>query len=323
MSREVNRESFTILIDTNAITAITLYLETCEIVKKDPDEINEIGEIKKLLKKQNIEEEWLAFTDRNGIKDGYKAFKYLKEKAERYEISIYLPVLAEIEALHLFTERKFDEILTRKGIPHRLRTKKVTRVCVDFDYNQIYKKWNSYKEKLEYQGIELVTPEKEGFGFWNDVLKISNLLMKYILMGNIDMLMYAIAIYLRADEIYTRDQEFKNIVRQLSKPPNSKWREISRSFKDDLIRSFPSFEIESSEKVERFSKNAQKAIEGVNGIKYDKNTKTLIIYGRLTEKEKNKLFKNKGLKPYKRVIKRLYQECQANKDKIKFPYGVP
>jgi len=239
MSNKRNKKSFTILIDTNSITAITLYLKTCEIIKKEPNKINKIEEIKKWVKNEKIKEEWLAFTDRNGIKDGYKAFKYLLEKQKKYELYVYFPLIGELEALHLFVEREFDHVLTKRGIPFRLRTKRPARLFVDFDYNQVYKQWESYKEKLEYQGIVLISPEKEGF--WNEVFKITNLLMKYILMGNIDMLMYAIAIYLQADEIYTRDQEFKNIVQQISRPSNSLWRKISRDLKEDLKNQFPSF----------------------------------------------------------------------------------
>jgi len=241
MSTRGTKTSFTILLDTNAITAITLYLETCEIVGKKPDEINKRG-IKNLLKEKKIKQEWLAFTDKNGIEDGYKAFKHLMEKQKKYELYVYFSLIGELEALHLFVEREFDHVLTKRGIPFRLRIKKPRRLFVDFDYNQIYEKWDSYKEKLEYQGLRLITPEKEEKeGFWYEVFIISNLLMKYILMGTVDMLMYAIAIYLRVDEIYTRDQEFKNIVRQISRPSDSTWKKISQGLKKDLENQFSSF----------------------------------------------------------------------------------
>jgi len=240
MSNKRNKEGFTILIDTNAVTAISLYLEICDLAGKDP--INELEEIKRSLETKNIKREWLRFD--NGIKNGFKAFTYLKEKVEQYELRVYLPLIEEIEALHLIMERKFDEILTRKGIPYRLRTKRVIRTHVDFDYNQIYENWLNFKEKLEYYGIELILPEKEYKGLWKDIFLITNLLMKYILLENIDMLIYAISLYIRVDEIYTFDREFRTVVNHISHGSTSTWRRIAEQLERDLINNFSFFKEE-------------------------------------------------------------------------------
>lgn len=247
MINKENKEIFTILIDTNAIISLSLYYKACELAGLEPNEVNKLEKIKRLLEAKGIKMEWLGFNrESNVIKNGFKTFKYLREKTEQYELGVYFPSIADIEALHLLMERKFDEVLTKKCVPYRLRTKKVFRTIVDFDYNKIFEEWKNFKETLEYQGIWLTLPEDLYMekGFWKEIFLIFNLLMRYILLGNIDMLIYAISLYLRANEIYTYDTEFRTIVNQIYHPSTQKWKKIAKHLEKDLINHFPSIKEE-------------------------------------------------------------------------------
>lgn len=242
MINKENKESFTILIDTNAIIALPLYFKSCKLIEKGPNEINEPNEIITLLQNKGIKSEWLAYE--RGIKNGFHAFKYLREKAEQYELSVYFPIIGDIEALHLLMERKFDEVLTKRGIQYRLRKKRVFRNIVDFDYNQIYENWNNFKDKLlGDHGIILSEPEKLHDKFWVDIFITLNLLMKYILLDIGDMIIYSIALYLRTNVIYTYDTEFKTIINQISHRQQP-WLDVVAHLEQVLIEKFPAFKEE-------------------------------------------------------------------------------
>lgn len=241
MTNKANKKIFTILLDTNAVTALSLFIEACDIVGKKPNKINEKNELKQLLDEKNVKTEWLCFEEKGGINQGLKVFSHLKKKANKHEIRIYFPRMTEIEALHLIMERKFHEELTKRGIQYRLRTKKVMRLQVDFDCKEIYKNWDDFKNNLYKQDIRLLLPELEFRGLIDDAVSISNILIKYILLQPVDLFLYAIGIRIGADEIYTRDDEFKKIINNIAKGAKGdapEWQEIADSLTEELINTF-------------------------------------------------------------------------------------
>lgn len=73
---------------------------------------------------------------------------------------------------------------------------------------------------------------------------------------------------------------------------------------------------EHAEKVQSFGNDAQKAIEGIEGIKYFKDTEHLIVTGKLTQEVKDKLIKEEVLKPYREIIETLFQQFQNTRNSL-------
>ena len=235
---------FVILIDTNAMAALSLYVESSNTVGRDLG--ISVDDLKSEFENQkDIKSDYLNFKE---IKKGYKLYNYLGEKIRSFDgnINVWFSLLSEIELLDVFLDRAFDHKLTGKGIPYRIRRKKPFRVQVDFDYEEeIAKSWEDVKEKLGEQGIEFdnpENPEKESDAI-QDIIKIAKIVTRHVALEPVDLYLYASGIYLRADEIYTRDEEFRVIINKIL--TDKEWRNIYKNIQQDLrdlekedIRSF-------------------------------------------------------------------------------------
>ena len=138
-----NERPFVILIDTNAMAALSLYVESCNTVGRDLG--ISVDDVKSELDQKDIKNDYLNFKE---IKKGYKLYDYLRKKIKSLDgnINIWFSLLSEIELLNVFLDRAFDHELTRKGIPYRIRRKKPFRTQIDFDYEEkIAKYWRDIR----------------------------------------------------------------------------------------------------------------------------------------------------------------------------------
>jgi len=239
---------FVILIDTNAMAALSLYVQSCTTVKAVLG--TTVDDLKsKFREVKNTKDTLLYFKGRGGIIDGYKLFNHLKSKIKNSDnIQVWFSLLSEIELLDVFLDRAFDIELTRKGIPYRIRRKQPFRVQIDFDYEgEIVKTWEDLKEKLSEQGIEFYFPEKENDAI-QDIIKIAKIVTRHVALEPVDLYLYALGIYLRADEIFTHDVEFKKTINSLIS--DGDWRNIYNNIQKGLIENIQSFK-------EEFEKNCK------------------------------------------------------------------
>lgn len=138
---------YSILIDTNAMAKLSLYVEICECANKKKLG-TEINEIKEILKSKGVKSGYLKIKE---IKKGYSLFKHLKQKIKEFNgnVNIYFSSLSEMELFHLFLESVFDEELTKRHVPYLARRKKFLRYQVDFDYeNTVLKRWHIRRKSL-------------------------------------------------------------------------------------------------------------------------------------------------------------------------------
>ncbi|MCK4252771.1 hypothetical protein KAX97_15095 [candidate division WOR-3 bacterium] len=222
---------FVILIDTNAMTALSLYVQSCTTVKVALG--TTVEELKTRFREiKNTKDTQLYFEGRGGIKEGYKFFNYLESKIEEFNnVQIWFSLLSEIELLDVFLDRTFDIELTRKGIPYIIRKKKLFRMQIEFNYEEkVAKNWEDIKQKLAQDDIEFNNPEKES-DVIQDVKEIAKIVTRYIALGSVDLYIYALGIYLKANEIYTHDQELRGIINNIC---NKHWRNIYDSIQLDL-----------------------------------------------------------------------------------------
>ncbi len=240
-------EDFSILIDTNALSRLSLYVDTCSCVEMELgtkwDDLN-----KKLCSKVNVEDS-IGSGNTKQIKQGYDLFHHLITKKSEYNnVNIWFSAFSRVELLNVFLERTFDKELTRNGVPFRIRLKKPLRTQIDFDYNtEVFEYWTKIRSELEKCDIELMEPERQN-GAVIDILSISDIITRYVALDVIDLYLYASSIFIRANELYCHDIEFRGIVRNIQKENGQKWGKISKSIQNDLKDSFPWIKLEYDEK---------------------------------------------------------------------------
>ncbi len=231
---------FVILVDTNAMTALSLYVDCCDTVRKGLG-IN-IGDLKIEFENQkDIKNDCLNFDE---IKKGYKLYSHLKGKIRESDedIQLWFSLLSEIELLNVFLDRTFDHELTKKGIPYRIRHKKPFRTQIDFDYEKkVANYWENVEGKLTESDIGFNYPEKEEDAI-PDIIKIAKIVTRYVALGPVDLYLYASGIHLRADEIYTIDGEFRDIINKIR--DDGEWETVYRNIQQDLRTFIWSFEDE-------------------------------------------------------------------------------
>ena len=240
------RKIITVLLDTNALTSLSLFIEFCDMANIDPDDIKSTSDfdqaVKRIAKEKDIVEEFLlSKEDKGGPFQGSKVFKYLRGRSFK---EVLTSSICENEALHVLLERRADEILTKVGVPFRLRKKTFFRVQTELDYPNIRKQWEDFKSTLEDYGIEVKFAEEGYRAFWRDLFALQQCLMKYILIESQDFLIYATAILIGADEIHTNDDEFKSIINSIYNPSNDRWKQIREEIEKELVDAIPSREEE-------------------------------------------------------------------------------
>lgn len=242
-------DGFGILIDTNAMSALSLYVEACNTVEKELGIT--IDDLKNAFEERGCKEQYLNFGE---VKKGYALYNYLSDKLREFddEIQVWFCLMSEIELLNVFMEKVFDNELTKKGIPYRIRQKKPFRTQIDFDYeNAVTNYWNNIRSNIENHNIVFSEPEKID-GTLQNVLNISRIVTKYVALAPVDLYLYATAIYLRVQGIYTHDNEFKTIINDISHRNGTDWTNIYNSIQNDLIKFIHSFadEFEKEGKID-------------------------------------------------------------------------
>ena len=232
---------------TNALSRLSLYVDVCRCVEM------RLGTKWDVLNRElcfkSISNEHFGKENTQQIKEGYKLFDHLiTKKAEYDNVKIWFSAFSRIELLNIFLERTFDRQLTRNGVPFRVRLKKPLRTQINFDYNtEVFEYWIMLKSELENSDIELMEPERLS-GAVKDILRISDIITRYVALDVIDLYLYASSIFIRANELYCHDIEFRWIVRNIQKENGEKWKNISRNIQNDLKNSFSWIELEFEEK---------------------------------------------------------------------------
>lgn len=233
-------EVFVVLMDTNAISALSLYVSACNALGRNLgiDKENMKSEFKN---QKGVEGSSLNFVE---IEKGLKVYNYLQNMHKLHRsLSILISCLSEIELLNIFLERVFDRELTRKGIPYRIRRKRPFRVQVDFDYEkEIIGYWESIKGSLGDHDIEFECPEEDP-DVLRDTIKVSKVVVRHVALEPVDLYLYSLGIFKRADEIYTYDEELRVIINNIWHR-NINWRDVCDNIKNDLREYILSFEDE-------------------------------------------------------------------------------
>lgn len=247
----MSNNNFIAIIDTNAVSALSLYVVCCNAIGKDLEAIyirsGSTAEIKQIIESEFKVQTGIGrdFLNIDAVVNGWKTYSYIRARLASYEkLSVMFPHLCEIELLHMFLERVFDKELTRKGIPYRIRKNRPFRVQVGFSYDtEVFGYWENIRNALGKYGIEFGRPEDD-YDI-KDIASISHIISRYIALDPVDLYLYAIGILERADEIYTYDSEFRKIIHSVKSDGGESWGNIRNSICRDL-KYIPSFREQSS-----------------------------------------------------------------------------
>lgn len=205
-----------------------LYAEACEAAdKKFGESITKVLEV--LKEKGKITNESFEETF---LKQGFKLMQYLKMR-ENWEI--YFSLFSQSELYRTLSERKFDEILTKGGVPFRIRKNKFARTEIIFDYHkEVIQKQQNAEDHLAAMGIELMRPEKTD-NIFKDSFDYIYAVSSTISMDVFDSYIYSLSLRIPCTELYTDDNEFRTIVNKINNPERKEWKQISTKLKKKIL----------------------------------------------------------------------------------------
>ena len=206
-----NSQLKTIFLDTNALSRLSIYIEFCDKYKLNPNDAN-INLEKGSSFWNKMGHPSHLFAVEKGIKDGQKLYVYLKDDSQGIG-EIVTSQVCEFELLHVLEERKADSVLREAGIPYRLRRKNIGKLFLselnEYDYKEVAQDLVNFKSFLSDQEIEYKILEEDESA--KDIYKIAGVISGYILLGTLDIYVYASAILTESDELITYDRELKDI----------------------------------------------------------------------------------------------------------------
>ena len=224
-----------VLIDTCAMAALSIYCEFCDARKKTYGTSSSelFGDLPTHLKNEYFEEE--------AIKHGYQCYKYLRDLKQNGDIVFYFSKLVKVELLDVFLDVSFDEMLVREGISFRLRRKKPLRWQVNFDYNKkVSNRYATIEKCLDGLGISISCPEADLRSSYRQAFEINDILSSHIFLDSVDSYLFSLSVFLMVDEIITFDHEFKNILNEFR--ASREWKKHREYFEYEVIKIVPQYQ---------------------------------------------------------------------------------
>lgn len=207
-------EKYSILIDTNVMMLFLLLNETCIFLGKNFCEVT-AEELTSLSKRPGVNGRGIN----NHVKKALKYFEYIKnlKDSQKDNLIIYFSSFSEYELIHSLVELEIREELANQGIHHRFQEKLPFILQEEFDcVKDVRKTWQNFKVTLENQDIYLKYPEEEDQDSHHHVInEVTHLVNEYVVLESQDLYLYSLSIYMRVDEILTKDENFSNIIKSL------------------------------------------------------------------------------------------------------------
>lgn len=233
-------EISTLVIDTCSVIYLSLYAEACSGANLDfgspPTDVVDKIKLNGGLAKENLEYQ--------RIKQGFGLLGYLKDRSDW---EIYFSQISRSEMNRTLSERKFDELLTKAGVPFRIRRNKFARMRIDFDYEaEVVRKYENLKKNLEDFDIELNVPEQQKEIFEN-IYPYIGTISSTISLDVFDSYIYALAISVSAKELYSNDEEFRTTVNFVHTPNNDEWKSVAQNLKEKVLKLHPYNELQPNE----------------------------------------------------------------------------
>lgn len=247
-----------ILIDTNALSALYLYIDTCLKLDIDINTPHEDG-IREGILNTNVDTCLKGFIEFDQVIKGFSIYRYLWDLNDTYdyENEFLVSKFSFFELSRICLEVKYHESLSNCNIPYRIRRKDPFKVGDGIDFlgtlyiNGVQEYLDKVQSCLNDNDIDLIIPEERDFHVMDETIDaIAKIVSRYVHLQSHDLYLYALAIHQRVDEIYSHDNELidlANKVRTGNKPYNTIRNNLTNALVSCAITKF-SEEYKHSEK---------------------------------------------------------------------------
>jgi len=240
--KDKNNFEINILIDTNAMNNLHLYLDICLKIGIEPDQ-DDFNKIKKIIcDKLHVseQEKVIQFTE---VEKGYKLYNYLK-KANQLDgnkrCKFFFSRLSQVELNHILLEKKYHSDLADCQVPYRIRKDNIFKRNTDY-VNYLKDIYTTGVIQHNKEINELITEKEIDYLIFEDyfrnsmedtLLVITDVVNKYLHLQSNDLLLYCLAIFGKINYIYSHDNEFKNLCNSLG--TDGKCKEYREIIKEEL-----------------------------------------------------------------------------------------
>lgn len=232
-------DSYSILLDSNAIGALSLYFELCKHLSIEFDDGN-WQNIKAQMEALRLNDD---FAEEHTIKRGYIIWTYLKQKQSKHhdKLHIYISLFADLEFRDILLNQAFDHYLSTKGgFPYRSLRKRPLRRQLEFNYkDKVAIPCKILYENLR-QNFICEQPEMEG-GFIEKVCDYLMTLSQHVFFDIMDAYFYCVAVSLFVDEIISSDGEFCSIINKMR--TDEEWHSLRDKFINDIASKDDAFKL--------------------------------------------------------------------------------
>lgn len=213
-------------LDTNALHFMRLYLDYCKKEKLSPDLSSEIdvGTIEKRLKEDKSDQ-----TLKASIRKGLKTIEWLLSQDLRIE---YSPV-SELELISGLARGHAIRAAAAEGIPGRMWGRisddDIQRRVTAEELKKIGDRIKELPDELDEISISKL-PSAE----YRDIWELSKSLAEIIYLSPNDGIIYASALYVRAEYLVTGDKYFRNMVKRIHNSDKPLFHEIRRQVRRNV-----------------------------------------------------------------------------------------
>jgi len=195
-----------VLLDTCVLARLSLYFEACLAARLQPGcTIDELHQSMRELQLCSRPGDLLASESLN---DGRKTWMALVAAPDsQYSYSL----LSQLETQVLLEERAVDALLLGK-VPFRLWRNKPLRMQTEIDYDgEVLGKWTDLISTLE-TVINVQCIEEADEARPSDIVDVSNILSRHLVLDPIDLYLYSCAVFTMVDEVWTDDGDLRTLI---------------------------------------------------------------------------------------------------------------
>jgi hypothetical protein len=195
-----------VLLDTCVLARLSLYFQACLAAKLKPGcTIGQLQESMRDLRLCSRPEDLLAG---GSIGEGQRTWTAMATAPDNhYSYSL----LSQLETQVLLEEKAVDARLLGR-VPFRLWRNKPLRMQTEIDYDtEVLGMWTNLIDTLE-TIVNMECIERADSVRPSDIVEVSNILSRYLILDPIDLYLYSCAVFAMVDDVWTYDTDLRILV---------------------------------------------------------------------------------------------------------------
>ncbi|WAI01820.1 hypothetical protein [Methanogenium organophilum] len=227
-----------VMLDTNAMVYLYLYVDTCDEIGIDLDQ-NSFVDFTNILDERLKKPANQKVLQIRMLKKGYNVYKSLN-KLKNSDSTFYFSKLAKLELNHVCLENKYHQELSECNIPYRIRQKDPFKYDIPPAYlTEIYTTGvinhvKRMEELLSDKGVEFNLVDEDPTVMGQTIDIITTIFNQYIHLQSNDLYIYCLAVQTMSTYFLLFDGELKNVAEKLR--TDDYYREYREKIIDDLCR---------------------------------------------------------------------------------------